>query len=243
MIDDFGATTAPHASPLDLVGVLGRERYDELVPVAWRASALLPTARSALLLGNGGPAFFRAYRAQADSFAHEPDPLDAFTKQIATLAARDLTEAGFESQAFFYFEKRAGAYVDFRALGEASGLGAPSRLGILLHPVFGPWMALRALLLTEKVLNPTALPDDFAPCRGCPAPCAVACPAAALSVECEVREAFDLQRCHTRRTDTEDCVSMCSARRACVVGPEWAYDGDAEAFHLAASLWPTESTK
>jgi hypothetical protein len=31
-------------------------------------------------------------------------------------------------------------------------------------------------------------------------------------------------------------VSMCSARRACVVGPEWAYGDDAEAFHMAASL-------
>lgn len=52
---------------------------------------------------------------------------------------------GGAARSVYAFEKRGGVYADFVALAEASGLGAPSRLGLWLHPEFGPWMSIRAI--------------------------------------------------------------------------------------------------
>jgi hypothetical protein len=59
--------------------------------------------------------------------------------------------------------------VDFRAIGELAGLGSMGPFGLLIHPVHGPWWALRgAWLVDAAVPEPATYP---APCSGCSAPC------------------------------------------------------------------------
>jgi epoxyqueuosine reductase len=226
---------APAAAALDpglaragfnLVGALDADRYAAMVPAAWRPAVLLPTARTVLVLGCGGRAFGRAALAAGAA----PDPFDRLTRRAAGAAAAALQEQGWRALPVFYFERRGDAFADFVALARASGLGAPSRLGLLLHPVYGPWISIRALLLTERPFADTGA-LAFAPCDGCPAPCAAACHGAAVGPD-----GLDAAACASTRAGLPACALRCDARRACVVGREHAYAEEVEALHARASL-------
>ena len=219
-------------------GVLTAERYDVLVPAAWRCEALLPRAVSALVLATGGPACFGAFeraRASGDPRFESgaSDPLDAFVRERLGQAAAQWSAAGFETRCLAPGERRGEppAFADFVALGRACGLGTPSRLGLLLHPQFGPWMAIRGLMLATRPLSPSSPIEGGGPCQGCPAPCTAACPVAAPGAS-----GFDALRCRSEQSRGGACRSRCAARHACIVGQEHAYSADAEAHHMLAAL-------
>jgi len=212
---------------LNLHGCLPAARYDACVPPAWRTQALAPSTRSALLLAAGGRALFVAF-AQAPEARLPTDPLDSYTRRVVEGVLRHLG-----TRAVFAFERRGGGFADFVALGRASGLGAPSRLGLLLHPVYGPWLSLRAVLLTPLAFPETPPLADFDPCSGCAAPCAAACPGDALPVT-----GFDVASCAATRSLRVPCRERCDARRACVIGPEHAYAAAAEAHHMGSLPGP-----
>jgi len=185
-------------APLDI------ERYDEGVPAAWRSAELLLGARTAIVIGSGGRALWDAFE-RAPEFARGSDPLDAYTRRVTEAAAREIAP----SRALFAFERRGGVYADFVELGRLAGLGAPSRLRLLLHPLYGPWMSLRAIVLTRAHWKIGAAgPLGFDPCRDCPAPCEAAGP------------------------------DPTARRLACVVGPEHAYS-DAALRHHARYAGPS----
>ena len=213
------------AAGLGLLGCLTRQPYDSRVPAGWRCAELLPEARSVLVVASGGRALFAAFRASPE-FGRSGDALDAYTRRVVEAAAAGL---GTPSRALFAFEQRAGGFADFVALGRAAGLGAPSRLGLLLHPIYGPWMSIRAVVLTALSLSPTPALAAFDPCRGCPAPCAGACHGTALA-----GERFDTGACASTRHSDPGCRLVCDARRACVVGPEHRYTPEAEAHHMTS---------
>lgn len=219
------------AAGLGVWGCLGAARYDALVPPAWRCAALLPEARSALVVANGGRALWAAFQASPEA-SRRRDPLDRYTRRVVGAAAEALAPG---SLPLFYFERRGRAYADFVALGQAAGLGAPSRLGLLLHPRFGPWLAIRAIIMTPRELPETRPLESFDPCEGCPAPCADACHGDAVAPG-----GFDAAACGRARRRLPACELRCDARRACVVGPEHAYSPGAEAHHARSlrSLLP-----
>jgi hypothetical protein len=194
------------AAGLNLRASLPIARYDAAVPEAWRSAALLPQARSAILVANGGRAFWDAF-ACAPEFGAPIDPLDSFTRRVIEAAARELEPGAL---ARFPFERRGGGYADFVELGRLAGLGAASRLRLLLHPSYGPWISLRAIVLArgDWEIGPGA-PPGFDPCRDCPAPCE--------------RAGSDLG----------------ARRRACVVGPEHTYSEAELAHHAKYALGPT----
>jgi epoxyqueuosine reductase QueG len=180
------------------------------------------------VVGSGGRALWDAFE-RAPEVALASDPLDAYTRRVTEAAARELAPA--HAHALFSFEQRAGVYADFVALGRLAGLGAPSRLGLLLHPVYGPWVSLRAVVLTTASWvpdSPQLQGQPFDPCRDCPAPCAAICPGAAVAAS-----GFDVARCGATRAALPDCRSSCASRRACVVGPEHAYSEAALAHHMS----------
>ena len=226
------------ASLLDSAGLhlraaLDAAIWDAAVPPAWRSEALLPGARAAVLVASGGRALWRAFERAAE-FGVGPDPLDTYTRRVVEAAADSLCEAGHPSCSLLAFERRGGVWADFVALGRLAGLGAPSRLGLLLHPVYGPWLSLRAAILTELPWQPLARPlEGFDPCNGCPAPCATACPGGAV-----LPSGFDVARCGATRARLSGCAASCEARRACVVGREHAYTGPALAHHMRAARLP-----
>jgi len=212
-----------------VLGVLDVASYDAVVPVAWRTHRQLSGAEVALVVASGGRSLWDAFSRSAE-YGAAVDPLDAYTRRVVTDAAEALREEGGESRALFAFERHGGAFADFVALGRRAGLGAPSRLGLLLHPDYGPWLSLRAVVLgrPSRGWEPASgAPPGFDPCRDCPAPCASACPGGAVSAG-----GFSVGRCAATRTRQPGCAADCAARRACVIGPEHAYLPEALAHHM-----------
>jgi hypothetical protein len=219
------------AAGLNLRGVLSPLDYDARVPPAWHSAALLQgaAAHSVWLIGSGGRALWGAATAGGSQPAL-PDPLDAHTERALGDCLARLCGAGVAAVAAFAHERRGGAHADFVALGHAAGLGAPSRLGLLVHPVYGPWLSLRALLISALGLPPSGPLAGFDPCRGCPAPCAAACPADALPPG-----GFSVRRCAATRLREPGCALRCDARHACVLGQEHAYTPAAESHHMRSA--------
>jgi hypothetical protein len=218
---DRGGLNVRAAIPID--------RYDALVPPAFRSDRLLPGAASTLVIGSGGRALFAAFLAAPEG-AGERDPLDTYTARVVSEAVRNLERAGIASRVVHALEDREGRFADLVALGRAAGLGWPSRLGLLLNPHFGPWMSLRAVLLSTADFEIKRELPDCGPCADCPAPCAVACPGAAV-----VETRFDVSRCEETRRTTAGCRHRCAARRACPIGLDHAYTERAESHHMDAS--------
>jgi epoxyqueuosine reductase QueG len=155
------------------------------------------------------------------------------TERVAEQAAGALAGPGLPAVALLAHASRDGAFADFVALGREAGLGVGGRLGMLLHPEYGPWVSLRAALLSARDLPPDAPLAGFDPCTGCAAPCADACPGAAVPPE-----GFSVSRCAVARAREPACRLRCDARRACVVGPFHAYDAAAEAHHMSRAGVP-----
>jgi hypothetical protein len=191
-------------------------------------SDVLPGARSAVVFASGGRGLWEAFHAAAardpGRFAAVPDPLDTFIAEA--VAAAD--PAPGPGRRWVLSAIGATPFVDFRPLGRAAGLGWPSRLGLLLHPVVGPWIALRAAVFTTDALPPTGALAGDGPCAGCPAPCVTACPVGAVRLDGAVQ--WDACRRHLG-PPTLGCPSGCGARRACVVGPAFAYSVEQHAYH------------
>ena len=207
---------------LDLHGALALASYDALVPPPWRSAALAPGAQSALVIGNAGRALFERFLASPER-ALSADPLDAYTRRVLGEAARLFDPPAVVG---FYADRREGLYLPLVALAERAGFGAPGRIGVLIHPEFGPWIAIRAVLLVRERLAESR-PAPFDPCTGCPAPCASACVGAAVGAR-----GLDAGKCYETRLAEPACAFACAARSACVVGREHAYSPAQLAHHM-----------
>jgi hypothetical protein len=209
----------------NLCGELAAGEYDALVPPAWKLAALAPRARGVLIVGHAGRALWPHFSASPEARL-ERDPLDRYTRRVVSDAAREL---GPDTGWALYSEQREGSCVPLVALARRAGLGTPGRVGVLLHPVYGPWISLRALLFTPEALAAPAA-DGFDPCSGCPAPCASACHGHAIG-----ERAFDSPRCYATRVSLDACALRCDARLACPVGSEHAYPAEQRAHHYRIS--------
>ena len=205
----------------NLSGTLSPEQFDPLVPEVWQSKHHVPGCRGILVVGSGGRALWSAFTRSPEAGLRE-DPLDRYTARVVgEVADTILPRAGIS----LYWEKRDKQYLPMMKLGERAGLGTPGRLGILLHPEFGPWLAVRALLYLPFPVDPGE-PQSFDPCNGCPAPCAAAC------LGQVVHEAgLEPSDCFRTRVLKRGCRVGCAARSACVVGPEHAYTPTQLAHH------------
>jgi len=133
---------------LNLIGTTTPAAYDALVPASHRLGA---EARGAIVvIGNGGGAFWSVFRDYAGAGPDTAHPLDVFTAAILTAHAVPVAERlGLHPELRFPFEPAARP-LSFVHLAEAAGLGRRGLLGVLLHPEFGPWMALRGALLVDE---------------------------------------------------------------------------------------------
>jgi len=218
-IDDLAHALAPVG--LNLIGVAPAAAVGDAAVV----ERLLPGAASVVVIGNGGGAFWRAFEAERGD---EPDPLDAFTRRVIEARALPLAARAWgEVRAVYPFAPPAES-LPFMRLAASADLGRPSLLGVLVHPTYGPWIALRGALLVRAVLVVPGPAAGFDPCPGCrERPCIPACPAAAVSAA-----GWDVPRCAAYRARTDDpCAARCHARFDCVIGREHRYPAAALAHH------------
>jgi hypothetical protein len=228
----LGLPSLLEVSGFNVAGALAAQTYDRLVPPAWRCEQILPGARRALVLGCGGRGFGRA-ALQSPELRGGADPVDRFAARVMGELESALERRGGHCASLFAYERRGGVYADFVRLARTAGLGAPSRLGLLLHPRFGPWWSIRAVVLTTVAVPTTPPLAGFDPCHGCPAPCETVCP-----VDAPAPSGFDVRACAGYRSGPGPCRDACAARRACPVGEAHRYAPRIERIHMAASaLW------
>ena len=194
---------------------------------------LLPGARSALVVGDGGGEFFARFtdsltaavnRGAAGSASAAP--LDDYTARVIPAAvARVAGQQPF--RVLFPFSREP--VLPVQKVGEAAGLPPAGPLGVQVHPRFGAWWAYRALVVlgAQLPLEPPLTP----PCQSCPAPCVSLCPAGAAQPQ-----GLAVLECAGHRLRNPGCFHSCAARVGCIAGPEHRYPDAQLAFHMAHSL-------
>ncbi len=206
---------------LGLTGTLSITAYDALVPEPWRSARIAKGARGALVVGNAGRVLWERFtRSPERALLH--DPLDAYTRRVLAESA-SLCDPG--ASIGFYADRRDGVYLPLVALAKSAGFGAPGRVGVLIHPRYGPWIGIRAVLLVSESVA-QSVPEPYSPCDGCPAPCVGACHGGVVGAS-----GVDSAACYQVRLTLPACARACDARRACVVGPEYAYSDEQIAHH------------
>ena len=176
---------------LDLAS-LANEPNTELV----RASGL----RRGILVANTRALWpiFLAARAADPALAASSDPLDAYTEQV-------LARAFPGERVWFAHRRYDGAFLPFQRIAVAAGLGALAPTQLVIHPVYGPWFGMRALVALEG--EPRASPRIAYRCTG----------------DCEARLAVALE--------ARDWRAWVAVRDACCVGREYRYGDNQLAYH------------
>lgn len=116
----------------------------------------------------------------------------------------------------------------------AEGL-RPSPLGVLMHPLYGPWHAYRGILLFDRAISFPSRTVAAHLCDSCAEkPCLSSCPVDAYS-----REGFAYQAClaHVRGPNGQVCrTTGCLDRNACPYGTAYRYPAEVQAFHMRSFM-------
>lgn len=116
-----------------------------------------------ILIGNTRALWPRFVEAMRDpALAAQPDPLEHYTEAAI--------EAAYRGARIIYGHRKYGdGFFPLQRLAVATGLGALSECGLVIHPLYGPWFALRAVVLVDG--EPVARAPIAKPCTctTCPA--------------------------------------------------------------------------
>lgn len=173
-----------------------------------------------ILIGNTRklwPIFMQALREDS-SLQAEPHPLDTYvTARLRSLATGVF---GRSSQLVFSHATVPKAF-PIQRLAEAVNFAALSPSHLSIHPQYGPWIALRAVVVVDVEGPPLAPLELSRPCRGCSAPCVPALNRA-LSVSTTPISAASI---------AEHAHDWIAVRDACPVGRDFRYGQEQLTYH------------
>ncbi len=193
-----------------------------ILPLGWFH---VEDGRSALLLGNVGGSLWKAFSTSGYLDDGLPDPLNRWTQRVSGGVASSLG-----ADARYPFGDPVWPFQHYAKLATTI---QPSPLGILIHPDYGLWVALRAALVFENDFDIPQPVEREHPCERCAErPCLSTCPVWAFT-----EDGYDVAGCRSHLSNGlgENCLQGgCLARRACPVGTEHAYEAAQQAFHMDA---------
>lgn len=205
---------------LDLVHPFRVSWYDAQVESEYH----LPTRRGpdslAVLVGNTR-ALWAKFLPEADRVL--PDPLDRWIEEVFR---RALGAFDWVDDVIFAHEPPPRR-LPMQRLVVASGFAPLSAGQLLAHVEYGPWFAVRAVVLVDAPGPVGDRPDVGAPCAGCEAPCLPA-----FERACEVT---DVRTNHEKLR--ENWRPWLAVRDACPEGRAYRYTEDQIRFHYART-WP-----
>ena len=183
-------------------------------------------AQTLLLVGNAGPALWRAFAAAPEYADGQSHPLNRWTRRQL-----DAVAIPFGGTVLYPFDEApAWPFQRWAARCEAVH---QSPLGLLVHPQYGLWHAYRGAILVAPVLELAAPAPVPSPCQSCTGqPCLSRCPVGAFTPG-----GYNVAACaaHLALPEGQDCLGAgCLARRACPVGADFAQAAAQNAFHMRA---------
>ena len=195
-------------------------------------------AKSLVLFGNAGSSIWPTF-SDSDEFRDGlNDPMNRWSERVGN-------EIAAEHNGLALFPFGGPPYQPFiKWAKQAESLGN-SRLGMLIHPVYGLWHAYRfgvALPLSLSELDQASESESFYEkeqrgvselCENCAEqPCLSACPVNAFS-----DDNYDVESCYgfLLENSNSDCRShTCLARQACPEGRKFNYQKEHARFHMDA---------
>lgn len=208
---------------MDLLGALRDAGFGITASLPWaEALAVAPalgaeadTATSCLLVGNTRdlwPRFVASYQADA-SLRASRDPFDQFVEAQLQRCAGD--------RAIKYAHRSyAHGFLPMQRLAVAAGLGVLAGTQLVIHPVCGPWISLRAVILltpTDAVVSPIAA--------------APACEPPTCNHRCE--PLFQLAKQRGAAAHWRDWLAP---RTACSVGSNWRFSDEQIIYHYTKDV-------
>jgi len=217
-------------SGFNLTLTINQSQYDATPRLTKKLKSIFPQAKSVILVGFAGKEFwavFKDYLQKNPEFkTNNIDLIDNYSVLKFNEAAKILNTRQVIYEIAYPFGKDA-LDLNFLRLGELSGAGVPSLLGILLHPVYGPWISLRGAIITNMGFNEyNETLSDFSPCPACDKPCISACPINTIS-----NSGWDWESCMRFRISDETCSHTCASRRACPYGKDQQYSEEQLHYH------------
>lgn len=134
----------------------------------------------------------------------EPDPLDRYVERTVSAAFAGIASARW----YFAHARYDKTYLPMQRIAAAAGLGALSETHLVVHPTYGPWIGLRAVVIVDGIAPP-ARGASIVVCA-CASPC---------------NEAM------TRAIETGDWRDWLAVRDACPVGREHRYGDTQLSYH------------
>lgn len=112
-------------------------------------------ARAVGLFASGPPRGLLVGNTRA-LWSHVTSDIDRYTEQTI--------EAAFPGAPIYYAHRQYdGAFLPMQRVAVLSGLGALAPSQLVIHPVYGPWFALRAIVLVPG--DPPPMQPIEKPCR------------------------------------------------------------------------------
>ena len=188
-----------------------------------RADAPLPEGVKTLVLLGPDQRDFWAHFTQSPEYRDgAPDPMDRWSERVIGAMAQALG-----GQAFFPFGTRPPH--PFYTWALATGRIWSSPVQFLVHERAGLWVSFRGAIGFGQTVTDTD-PPPRNPCDGCPAPCANACPVAALTPA-----GYDVAACHDYLDSAPGAACMsrgCAVRAVCPVSQATGRAPAHSAFHM-----------
>ena len=190
----------------------------------------LAGARTILVIGNAGSAFWQAFSRHR---REEDNPMDRWVRRIVDpLAAECGGRARYPSDGPPYLPMQK------LALRAEPGQAMPSPIGLLMHRRYGLWHAYRAVIECPghwPLPDPPAGDAEMFGCDVCAdRPCLHACPVRAFGAD-----GYDVTACrgHVASKKGRPCLTGgCLCRHACPVGQDYAYPPGQAHFHMQSFL-------
>lgn len=206
------------AAGLDLIQPLRVAWYNRIVDTAFRLDDFRRPHALAILIGNTRslwPHFVASLRTDR-ALRELPHPLDRYVVEKTLLA---LSPLNLPWTVRFAHETHP-APVAMQRLAHVAGLAylAPSHLNV--HPVFGPWIALRAVAIVDIDGPPEPAPEVANPCDDCENRCMAA-----------YREALAAGDMTNHKALGAQWIRWLAVRDACPVGRVYRYDDDQARYH------------
>lgn len=184
-------------------------------------------AKSLVLVGVAGSAFWSEFKKSAEFLDGNSDPLDRWSKRIGDIVAKEFS-------AHAVYPSDGPPYYPFIQWAKQCETVHSSKMGFSIHPEYGLWHAFRfALLFPNEILDLASPIESQNPCSSCSdSPCLSNCPVGAYT-----KDGFDPDRCfdYLQQNENGECRKLgCIARRSCPEGVDYRYKPGHAEFHMTA---------